>query len=371
MSLQSRVSGRLAQLRAARQLLVAPRPWPGRLGGAPRTRSSACGPPASLGAFGRQAQTSAGVGSWGSAAVGRTAGVRTWAPLAMAAKVDLNTSTDWKEAKLESHCVAQAGMISAHCNLRLPDSSDSPASASCVAETTAFLKGLSDKQREEHYFCKDFVKLKKIPTWKEMAKGVTTKVEEPRYKKDKQLNEKISLLRGDITKLEVDAIVNAANSSLLGGGGVDGCIHRAAGALLTDECRTLQSCDTGKAKITCGYRLPAKYVIHTVGPMTYGEPSASQAAELRSCYLSSLDLLLEHRLRSVAFPCISTGVFGYPSEAAAEVVLATLREWLEQHKDKVERLIICVFHEKDEDIYRSRLPHYFPVDPPSGPRSQL
>ncbi|XP_078197401.1 ADP-ribose glycohydrolase MACROD1 isoform X6 [Callithrix jacchus] len=361
MSLQSRVSGRLAQLRAARQLLVAPRPWPGRLGGAPRTRSSACGPPASLGAFGRQAQTSAGVGSWGSAAVGRTAGVRTWAPLAMAAKVDLNTSTDWKEAKLESHCVAQAGMISAHCNLRLPDSSDSPASASCVAETTAFLKGLSDKQREEHYFCKDFVKLKKIPTWKEMAKGVTTKVEEPRYKKDKQLNEKISLLRGDITKLEVDAIVNA----------VDGCIHRAAGALLTDECRTLQSCDTGKAKITCGYRLPAKYVIHTVGPMTYGEPSASQAAELRSCYLSSLDLLLEHRLRSVAFPCISTGVFGYPSEAAAEVVLATLREWLEQHKDKVERLIICVFHEKDEDIYRSRLPHYFPVDPPSGPRSQL
>ncbi|XP_010346529.3 ADP-ribose glycohydrolase MACROD1 isoform X3 [Saimiri boliviensis] len=334
MSLQSRVSGRLAQLRAARQLLAAPRPWPGRLGGAPRTRSSACGPPAYLGAFGRQAQTSAGVGAWGSAAVGRTAGVRTWAPLAMAAKVDLSTSTDWKEAK-------------------------------------SFLKGLSDKQREEHYFCKDFVRLKKIPTWKEMAKGVTVKVEEPKYKKDKQLNEKISLLRGDITKLEVDAIVNAANSSLLGGGGVDGCIHRAAGALLTDECRTLQSCETGKAKITGGYRLPAKYVIHTVGPMAYGEPSASQAAELRSCYLSSLDLLLENRLRSVAFPCISTGVFGYPSEAAAEVVLATLREWLEQHKDKVDRLIICVFHEKDENIYLSRLPHYFPVDPPCGPRSQL
>ncbi|XP_017372392.1 ADP-ribose glycohydrolase MACROD1 isoform X3 [Cebus imitator] len=334
MSLQSRVSVRLAQLRAAWQLLASPRPWPGRLGGAPRTRSSACGPPASLGAFSRQARTSAGVGAWGSAAVGRTAGVRTWAPLAMAAKVDLNTSTDWKEAK-------------------------------------SFLKGLSDKQREEHYFCKDFVRLKKIPTWKEMAKGVTVKVEEPKYKKDKQLNEKISLLRGDITKLEVDAIVNAANSSLLGGGGVDGCIHRAAGALLTDECRTLQSCETGKAKITGGYRLPAKYVIHTVGPMAYGEPSASQAAELRSCYLSSLDLLLEHQLRSVAFPCISTGVFGYPSEAAAEVVLATLREWLEQHKDKVDRLIICVFHGKDEDIYRSRLPHYFPVDPPCGPRSQL
>ncbi|XP_025771137.1 O-acetyl-ADP-ribose deacetylase MACROD1 [Puma concolor] len=237
----------------------------------------------------------------------------------------------------------------------------------------AFLKGLSDKQREEHYFCRDFVRLKKIPTWKETAKGVTAKVEEPKYKKDKHLNEKISLFRGDITKLEVDAIVNAANSSLLGGGGVDGCIHRAAGPLLTDECRTLQNCETGKAKITGGYRLPAKYVIHTVGPIAHGEPSASQAAELRSCYLSSLDLLLEHRLRSAAFPCISTGVFGYPSEAAAEVVLAALREWLEQHKDKVDRLIICVFLEKDESIYMQRLPHYFPVDSPgpTGPRSQL
>ncbi|XP_066216061.1 ADP-ribose glycohydrolase MACROD1 isoform X3 [Saccopteryx leptura] len=336
MSLQSRVSGRLAQLRAVGQLLGAPRPWPGPLAGATRTRSSACGPPASLGAYDPRTRTPAGVGVWGAAAVGQRAGVRTWAPLAMAAKVDLNTSTDWKEAK-------------------------------------SFLKGLSDKQREEHYFCQDFIRLKKIPTWKETAKGLTVKVEEPKYKKDKHLNEKISLFRGDITKLEVDAIVNAANSSLLGGGGVDGCIHRAAGPLLTDECRTLQNCETGQAKITGGYRLPAKYVIHTVGPIAHGEPSASQAAELRSCYLSSLDLLLEHRLRSAAFPCISTGVFGYPNEAAAEVVLAALREWLEQHKDKVDRLIICVFLEKDESIYLQRLPHYFPVDSsgPAGPHSQL
>ncbi|XP_040112201.1 ADP-ribose glycohydrolase MACROD1 isoform X4 [Oryx dammah] len=285
MFLQSRASRLLAQLRAAGQLLGAPRPWPGPSPGATRTRSSACGPLASLSAHHPRARTSAGVGAWGAAAVGRRAGVRAWAPLAMAAKVDLSTSTDWKEAK-------------------------------------SFLKGLSDKQREEHYFCRDFVRLKKIPTWKETAKGVTVKVEEPKYKKDKQLNEKISLFRGDITKLEVDAIVNAANSSLLGGGGD---------------------------------------VIHTVGPIAHGEPSASQAAELRSCYLSSLDLLLEHRLRSAAFPCISTGVFGYPNEAAAEVVLTALREWLEQHKDKVDRLIICVFLEKDENIYRERLPHYFPV----------
>ncbi|EFB26259.1 hypothetical protein PANDA_004862 [Ailuropoda melanoleuca] len=126
---------------------------------------------------------------------------------------------------------------------------------------------------------------------------------------------------------------------------VDGCIHRAAGPLLTDECRTLQSCETGKAKITGGYRLPAKYVIHTVGPIAHGEPSASQAAELRSCYLSSLDLLLEHRLRS----------------AAKQTLL------------QVDRLIICVFLEKDESVYLQRLPHYFPADSPgpTGPRSQL
>ncbi|KAM5247317.1 ADP-ribose glycohydrolase MACROD1 [Ctenodactylus gundi] len=333
MFLLSRVSGRQAQLRAGGQLLGSPHLRPGPSAGATRSRESARGPPESLCAH---SPRSAGVGVWGAAALGRRTGVRTWAPLAMAAKVDLSTSTDWKEAK-------------------------------------SFLKGLSDKQREEHYFCRDFIRLKKIPTWREMAKEVTVKVEEPKYKKDKQLNEKVSLFRGDITRLEVDAIVNAANSSLLGGGGVDGCIHRAAGPLLTDECRTLQSCETGQAKITGGYRLPAKYVIHTVGPIVHGEPSASQAAELRSCYLNSLDLLLEHRLRSVAFPCISTGVFGYPSEAAAEVVLAALREWLQEHKDKVDRLIICVFLEKDENIYRQRLPHYFPVDlpGPAGPRSQL
>ncbi|XP_075795218.1 ADP-ribose glycohydrolase MACROD1 isoform X2 [Pelodiscus sinensis] len=253
---------------------------------------------------------------------------RSWAaapPLSMAAKVDLTTSTDWKEAK-------------------------------------TYLKGLNQKQRREHYYTKDFITLKDIDTWKKMAKNARLKQpEEAKFPKDNQLNEKISLVRRDITKLEMDAIVNAANSSLLGGGGVDGCIHRAAGELLKEECRSLSGCETGKAKLTCGYRLPAKYVIHTVGPIAQGEPSASQEKELENCYKNSLKVALENKLRTVAFPCLSTGVFGYPNDAAAEVVLRTLREWLEVNKEKVDRLVICVFQEKDEEIYKEKLPFYFPI----------
>ncbi|XP_066466488.1 ADP-ribose glycohydrolase MACROD1 [Tiliqua scincoides] len=152
---------------------------------------------------------------------------------------------------------------------------------------------------------------------------------------------------------------------------LDGCIHRAAGPLLKEECRTLNGCETGKAKISCGYRLPAKYVIHTVGPIAQGEPSETQEAELGNCYKNSLKLTLEHKLRTVAFPCISTGVFGYPNEAAAEVVLHTLRKWLEENKDKVDRLILCVFLEKDDEIYKERLPRFFPVDAFEGLHSRL
>ncbi|KAF0882506.1 MACD1 deacetylase, partial [Crocuta crocuta] len=139
---------------------------------------------------------------------------------------------------------------------------------------------------------------------------------------------------------------------------VDGCIHRAAGPLLTDECRTLQNCETGKAKITGGYRLPAKYVIHTVGPIAHGEPSASQAAELRSCYLSSLDLLLEHRLRSAVKTCRGGGS---DNRGTGVWVPPHPHPRAEQVPAQVDRLIICVFLEKDESIYMQRLPHYFPV----------
>ena len=161
----------------------------------------------------------------------------------------------------------------------------------------------------------------------------------------------IVYLVGDITTLAVDAIVNAANRSLLGGGGVDGAIHRAAGRELLAECRTLGGCETGAAKITKGYCLLAHYVIHTVGPVYSG--SASDAELLCSCYWNSLELARAHRLHTIAFPAISTGVYGYPKEAAAEVALMTIREWFDPHPDADMRVTIVSFSAQDDAIYQN------------------
>ncbi len=161
-------------------------------------------------------------------------------------------------------------------------------------------------------------------------------------------------LQGDITTLAVDAIVNAANSSLLGGGGVDGAIHRAAGPQLLQECRMLGGCDTGQAKVTQGYRLPARHVIHTVGPVWHGG-ARGEPSLLASCYRQSLALAFAHQLRSIAFPSISTGVYGYPIEQAAQIAVGTVRECMAQSSSTIEEVLFCCFSARDLAVYEALL----------------
>ncbi|HVP13401.1 MAG TPA: O-acetyl-ADP-ribose deacetylase [Phycisphaerae bacterium] len=153
--------------------------------------------------------------------------------------------------------------------------------------------------------------------------------------------DRIELSEGDITRVPCDAIVNAANSSLLGGGGVDGAIHRAAGPDLVRECAKLGGCPCGEARITKGYRLPAKHVIHTVGPV-YRDGKHGEPEKLRSCYESSLTLAVQHRVRTIAFPAISCGVYGYPADAAARIALTTTAEFLAVHPE-IERATFVLF----------------------------
>ena len=169
------------------------------------------------------------------------------------------------------------------------------------------------------------------------------------YLKMEDNNMNIKVYRGDITTLKVDAIVNAANNSLLGGAGVDGAIHRAAGRELLEECRTLHGCKTGEAKITKGYKLPAKHVIHTVGPIYDNDPQ--DPILLANCYRNSLKLAMENDLRSIAFPSISTGVFGYPIEDATKVAVKAVKEFLKENPNYDIEIIFCVFNDSAEKMY--------------------
>ena len=164
---------------------------------------------------------------------------------------------------------------------------------------------------------------------------------------------RIEVIRGDITRQDADAIVNAANCSLLGGGGVDGAIHRAAGPELLRECRTLNGCETGKAKITKGYRLPARYVIHTPGPVWHGGGHGEEEL-LASCYRSCLALASEYGCRTVDFPSISTGVYRFPLDKAARIAIGKIAAYLDGHPE-IERVRMVCFDERTESFYREAL----------------
>jgi O-acetyl-ADP-ribose deacetylase (regulator of RNase III) len=167
------------------------------------------------------------------------------------------------------------------------------------------------------------------------------------------MSAKIRIIMGDITIQRVDAIVNAANRTLLGGGGVDGAIHRAAGPGLLEACRRLNGCETGEARITPGFQLPARHVIHTVGPVwrggTHNEPEL-----LRQCYLKSLELAAAHQLRTIAFPNISTGVYGFPKQLAAEIATGAVKSWLRQ-PGTLEEVIFVVFDHENHTLYQKLL----------------
>ncbi len=164
---------------------------------------------------------------------------------------------------------------------------------------------------------------------------------------------RIELIMADITKLGVDAIVNAANRTLLGGGGVDGAIHRAAGIELYNECKTLNGCETGRAKITKAYRLPSRFVIHTVGPV-WRNGTCNEAEMLKSCYLSSLELARQIGIKTIAFPNISTGIYGFPKVQAAKIAVETVQQFL-QHNFLPEKVFFCCFDDENFQIYKVKL----------------
>ncbi|XP_052794010.1 ADP-ribose glycohydrolase MACROD2-like [Mya arenaria] len=222
------------------------------------------------------------------------------------------------------------------------------------------------EEKRNLYKCKNkYFTIDQIQAWPVYAEKVKEDYDDTESKVefdiDQELNMKVSLWKGDITALEIDAIVNAANTTLLGGGGVDGCIHRAAGRKLVEECAKLKGCPTGKARLTGGYKLPAKYIIHTAGPI------GINPTNLQSCYKECLKIAKDKNIRTLAFPCISTGIYGYDVELATPVVMATVKEWLQTDDNctHIDKVIFCVFLSKDVEVYEKNMLDYFPVENPS------
>jgi len=213
--------------------------------------------------------------------------------------------------------------------------------------------------RRSRYKCGNYVQISQIDVWTETLKTLQKPPITPdtKFSVSTVLNNKVSLWRGDITHLEIDAIVNAAKATLLGGGGIDGAIHKAAGHGLLQECALIGGCNPGHSRITQGYKLPARHVIHTVGPI--GE----KPEILKQCYQSTLRKVVQKNLKTVAFCCISTGIYGYPNESAAHVALKTIRKWLERDNNhaKIDRIIFCIFLSADHKIYKRLMQTmYFP-----------
>eukprot|EP00088_Acartia_fossae_P036512 TRINITY_DN37738_c0_g3_i1.p1 TRINITY_DN37738_c0_g3~~TRINITY_DN37738_c0_g3_i1.p1 ORF type:complete len:316 (-),score=82.93 TRINITY_DN37738_c0_g3_i1:302-1123(-) len=238
------------------------------------------------------------------------------------------------------------------------------------------LKLTKEERRKEYK--RDHIPVDDVIPWKDqlakLPEQTDTKALEKTKKKclydikmkEMDLTDKVATYIGDITKLEVDAIVNAANSSLMGGGGVDGAIHRAAGPLLKKENLNHDGCPTGEAVLSGGYDLPARYIISTVGPQ--GE----NPRELANCYKNSLQMAISNQIKTVAFPCISTGIYGYPNEDAALVALKTVRKFLEEHSQEIDRVIFCLFLEVDVSLYHEYMPILFPklTAPPPKKKSE-
>jgi O-acetyl-ADP-ribose deacetylase (regulator of RNase III) len=214
------------------------------------------------------------------------------------------------------------------------------------------------EEKRSRYKCDRFITLNDIPTWKSHMEEMGdeyTPAKKPLFKSNSEFNSKISHWKGTVTNLEIDAVVNAANTTLMGGGGIDGAIHKACGRFLRKECSTLDGCKEGQSKITKGYKLPANYVIHSVGPFDE-EPD-----KLKSCYTTILDLVKQHQIRSIAFCCIAAGVYGYPIKKATAIALKTVREWLEAGNDEfIDRIIFVTYLGEEYKTYDSLLPIYFP-----------